>query len=157
DLLAELARFNAVSVNVSITTLDPSLTQKLEPRASLPPARLEAIRILSQAGVNVGVLTAPMIPAINDHEMPRIIAEAVKAGAKFAGYVPLRLPFGVKDLFQTWLEQHFPDRKEKVLGQIRAMRGGKLNDSNFGSRMEGQGIFAEQLSKLFDVACRKAG
>lgn len=157
DLLGELAKFNAVMVNLSITTLDPALTAKLEPRASLPQARLEAVRILSSAGVNVNVLAAPMIPGLNDHELVKIIAVAARAGAKSAGYVPLRLPFAVKDLFVAWLESHFPERKEKVLNRIRAMRGGKLNDPNFGSRMEGQGIFAEQLSQLFEVACRKAG
>jgi DNA repair photolyase len=157
DLLAQLARFNAVSVNVSITTLDPALTPKLEPRASLPNARLEAIRILSEAGVPVGVLAAPMIPGLNDHEMPNILSEAVKRGAKFAGYVPLRLPYAVKDLFGEWLEQHFPARKEKVLNQVRALRGGRLNDPNFGSRMSGEGLFAEQLSQMFHIACRRAG
>lgn len=157
DLLAQLATFNAVSVNVSITTLDSTLTPKLEPRASLPRARLEAIRILSGAGVDVGVLAAPMIPGLNDHEIVNIIGEAKNAGARFAGYVPLRLPFAVKDIFSAWLEQHFPDRKDNVLNRIRAMRGGKLNDCTFGSRMHGDGIFAEQLSKMFHVACRKAG
>jgi DNA repair photolyase len=157
DLLAALEKFHAVTVNVSITTLDATLTPKLEPRASLPEARLEAIRILSAARVNVGVLAAPMIPGLNDHELPAIISSAAKAGAQFAGYVPLRLPLGVKDIFQSWLEQHFPERKDNVLHRIRAMRGGKLNDPNFGSRMEGQGVFAEQLSRMFEVACRRAG
>lgn len=157
DILARLAKFNCVVVNISITTLDASLTPKLEPRASLPRARLEAIRILSEAGVPVSVLAAPMIPGLNDHEIVNIIGEAAAAGAKSAGYVPLRLPFGVKDIFGAWLENHFPDRKEKVLNRVREMRGGKLNDPNFGSRMSGEGIFADQLSRLFEVACRKAG
>ncbi|MFO1498706.1 MAG: PA0069 family radical SAM protein [Verrucomicrobiota bacterium] len=157
DLLAPLARFDAVRVNVSITTLDPALTAKLEPRASLPKARLEAIRILSAAGVPVNVLAAPMIPGLNEHELVNILGEAARAGATSAGYVPLRLPFAVKDIFTAWLEQHFPERKDKVLNRVRALRGGKLNDPNFGSRMEGQGIFAEQLAKMFDIACRKAG
>lgn len=157
DLLAELAKFDAVSVNISITTLDSKLTPKLEPRASLPQARLEAIRILSEAGVPTGVLAAPMIPGLNDHELPNIITEAVKRGARFAGYVPLRLPYGVKDIFEKWVEQHFPERKEKILNQIRAIRDGKLNDPNFGSRMRGQGIFADQLRQMFHAACRRAG
>jgi DNA repair photolyase len=157
DLLAELAKFDAVSVNISITTLDSKLTPKLEPRASLPQARLEAIRILSEAGVPTGVLAAPMIPGLNDHELPNIITEAVKRGARFAGYVPLRLPYGVKDIFEKWVEQHFPERKEKILNQIRAIRHGKLNDPNFGSRMRGQGIFADQLRQMFHAACRRAG
>ncbi|MGV3772880.1 MAG: radical SAM protein, partial [Verrucomicrobiales bacterium] len=109
------------------------------------------------AGVPVGVLMGPVIPALTDHEMPSIIAEAVAAGASFAGYVPLRLPHGLKALFEDWLVQHFPDRKEKILNRIREMRGGKLNDGNFGSRMEGQGVFAEQMAKIFEVSCRKAG
>ena len=157
DLLAELAKFNAAVVNISITTLDPTLTPKLEPRASLPQARLAAIRTLSEAGVEVGVLAAPMIPGLNDHEITNIIGEAVGAGAKFAGYVPLRLPYAVAPLFEQWLELHFPGRKENVLNRIRSMRGGKLNDPNFGSRMHGEGIFADQISNMFDIACRKAG
>ncbi|MGN6386627.1 MAG: PA0069 family radical SAM protein [Verrucomicrobiota bacterium] len=156
-ILAELAKFDAVVVNVSITTLNPKLTQILEPRASLPNARLNAIRELSELGVNVGVLAAPMIPGLNDHEMPNIISEAVQHGAKFAGYVPLRLPYAVAPLFERWLELHFPGRKENILNRIRDMRGGKLNDPNFGSRMKGHGIFADQISQMFHVACRKAG
>jgi DNA repair photolyase len=157
DLLAELAKFRAAIVNISITTLDATLTPKLEPRASLPQARLKAVQILSDAGVNVGVLAAPMIPGLNDHEMTNIIGEAVKAGAKFAGFVPIRLPYAVAPMFERWLELHFPGRKENVLNRIRSMRGGKLNDPNFGSRMQGQGIFADQLSQMFHIACRKAG
>lgn len=157
DLLQKLASFQAAAVFVSVTTLDSSLTPRLEPRASLPAHRLNAIRELSKAGIPVGVLVAPVIPAITDHEMPKIIEAAVAAGASFAGYVPLRLPFGLKDLFEQWLTQHFPDRKEKVLNRVRAIRGGKLNDGNFGSRMRGEGIFAEQMRLIFEVACRKAG
>ena len=154
DLLSELARFQAVSVNVSVTTLDASLTPKLEPRASLPAHRLAAIRALGEA--KVGVLVAPVIPGLTDHEMPAILAAAANAGARFAGYVPLRLPYGLAALFEQWLAVHFPERKEKILNRIRAIRGGKLNDPNFGSRMVGQGIFAEQISSLFEVACRRA-
>lgn len=157
DLLAELAKYDAVSVHVSITTLDPTLTPKLEPRASLPKMRLAAIKTLSDADVNVGVLAAPMIPGLNDHELPKIIAAAADAGARHAGFTPLRLPFAVKNIFIEWLERHFPDRKENVLNRIRAMRGGKLNDPNFGSRMDGDGIFADQLDQMFHVALRKAG
>jgi DNA repair photolyase len=112
---------------------------------------------LMKAGVPAGVLVAPVIPGLTDHELPSIIKAAAKAGAQFAGFEPVRLPFGVSELFVQWLEQHFPDRKEKVLAQIRAMRGGKLNDPKFGSRMRGQGVFAEQLRKLFHAATRKAG
>jgi DNA repair photolyase len=157
DLLAGMAKFDAVSVNISITTLDPTLQPKLEPRAATPRARLEAVRILADAGVNVGVLAAPIIPGLTDHEIVNIIGESVAAGAKFAGCIPVRLPFGVKDIFENWLEQNFPERKDKVLNKIRAMRGGKLNDPNFGSRMQGEGVFAEQINQMFHVACRKAG
>jgi DNA repair photolyase len=157
ELLAELARINAAAVNVSVTTLDATLTPKLEPRASLPQHRLAAIRELSAAGIPVNAMVAPVIPGITDHEIPAIVAAVAEAGAKSAGCLPVRLPYAVKDLFVEWVERHFPDRKEKVLGRIRDMRGGKLNDPNFGTRMQGSGIFAEQIHNLFDVACRKAG
>lgn len=157
DLLSQLASHQGAAVYISVTTLDPTLTPRLEPRASLPARRLQAIRELSAAGIPVGVLVAPVIPAITDHEMPKIIEAAAEAGASFGGYVPLRLPFGVKDLFENWLQRHFPDRKEKVLNQIKSLRGGKLNDPNFNSRMHGEGIFAEHLSQLYHLAARKAG
>jgi DNA repair photolyase len=157
DLLAELAKFKCTSVYVSITTLDPKLTPILEPRASLPRFRLDAVSQLSQAGVPVGVLAAPMIPAINNHELPRIIEAAAAAGARYCGYVPIRLPYAVKSIFVQWLEDHFPDRKEKVIGQIQALRGGKLNDANFGSRMKGEGFVADQMQQAFNVAARRAG
>jgi DNA repair photolyase len=157
DLLSQLAKFQAVAVHISVTTLDPKLTPKLEPRASLPAMRLEAIRKLSDAGVPVGVLAAPMIPGLTDHEMPRIIQECANAGAQYAGYVPLRLPFALKELFEKWLERHFPDSREKVLNRIRSIRDGKLNDANFGSRMQGTGVYADQLNQMFHAATRKAG
>ncbi len=154
DVLADLASDNAVVVFLSITTLDPDLARIMEPRTAQPAARLRAIRELTKAGVPVGVMVAPVIPGLTDHEMPAILKAAAEAGAQSAGMVPIRLPYGVSDLFQQWLGRHFPDRKEKVLAQIRAIRGGKLNDPDFGSRMEGKGIFAEQLAKVFAVACR---
>ena len=157
DLLGELARHNAVVVNVSITTLDATLTPRLEPRASLPEFRLAAVRELSAAGIPVNVMIAPVIPAITDHEMPHIVEAAAKAGAVSAAFVFVRLPWAVAPLFENWVTRHFPDRKEKVLNRIREMRGGKLNDPNFVSRMRGQGIFAEQIGKIFEVACRRAG
>lgn len=157
DLLAELARYDAVRVNLSITTLDATLTPRLEPRASLPAFRLAAVRELSQAGVPVNVMVAPVIPGITDHEIPNILEAVSEAGALSAAYVPVRLPWAVAPLFEEWLERHFPDRKEKVLNRIRGMRGGRLNDPNFGSRMRGQGIFAEQIGRMFEVGCRKAG
>jgi len=156
DVLQELVRYQAVNVCVSVTTLDPDLAGKMEPRASRPADRLLAIEKLSAAGVPVTVLTAPIIPALNDHEIPSILKEAAKRGARSAGYVIVRLPFAVKDLFEQWLLDHFPDRKEKILNRIRAMRGGKLYDAQFGKRMRGEGIFAEQIDDLFQMACKKA-
>ena len=129
----------------------------MEPRASTPERRLAAIRALSEAGVPVGYLQAPMIPALTDSEAPAIAQAAAKAGAKFCGYVTLRLPFAVKLLFEQWLEQHYPGKKEKVLNRIRSMRAGKLNDPNFKSRMRGEGIFADQMAELFQLAQKKAG
>ena len=157
DLLRELARYGAGRVFLSITTLDGHLARVMEPRASHPTRRLAAIEALSQAGVQTGVLVAPVIPGLTDHELPSIIAAAAQAGARSAGYVTLRLPHGVGALFEQWLAQHFPDRKDKVLHRIRAMRGGKLNDPRFSSRMRGEGIFAAQIEALFALACRKAG
>jgi DNA repair photolyase len=157
DVLANLARDAAAAVFLSITTLDADLARIMEPRTAQPAARLRAIQELTKAGVPAGVMIAPVIPGLTDHELPAIVKAAAEAGARFAGMTPLRLPYAVKDLFQQWLEQHLPERKEKVLAQIRAIRGGKLNDSEFGSRMSGQGIIAEQMAKMFAVACRRAG
>jgi DNA repair photolyase len=157
DLLGELAKHNAAMACISVTTLDAELARVMEPRASAPRARLDAIERLAEAGVAVGVLVAPVIPGLTDHEMMGIIAEAKQRGARFAGYVPLRLPFGLKDLFADWLTRHFPDRREKVLNRVRSMRGGKLNDGNFGTRMRGDGPFADQIAAFFKVACKKAG
>jgi DNA repair photolyase len=157
DILSELARCDCVGVTISVTTLDHKLASLLEPRASRPARRLAAIKKLADAGIPVGYLQAPMIPGLTDSEAPAIAAAAAKAGATFAGYVALRLPFAVKSLFEQWLEQHYPDRKEKVLNRIRAIRGGKLNDPNFSSRMRGEGVFAAQMNELFQLAKRKAG
>lgn len=157
DLLSELARHQAAAVFLSVTTLDADLARIMEPRASTPELRLDAIRTLSQAGVPAGVMVAPTLPGLTDHEMPSIVAAAAQAGARFAGYVVLRLPYAVKSLFERWLEEHMPERKAKVLNRIRAVRGGKLNDPRFKSRMRGEGIFAEQIARLFAASCRKAG
>jgi DNA repair photolyase len=157
DLLGELAAHNTVMVHLSINSLDTELARRLEPRASLPAQRLAAIAALAKASVPVGVLVAPVIPALNDCEMPAVLAAAKDAGARWAGTEVLRLPLTVAPVFQQWLEQNFPEKKEKVLGRIRAIRGGKLNDARFGSRMRGEGIFAEQISQLFKVARSKAG
>lgn len=157
DLLSDMARHNTSVVILSVTTLDPEIARRMEPRTSAPRRRLEAIRAMKDAGVPVGVMVAPVVPGLTDHELPAILAAAAEAGAQFAGYVPVRLPYGVKDLFEEWLGRHFPDRKDKVLNRIRELRGGKLNDSNFKSRMVGQGAWAEQLKMMFDLAKRKAG
>lgn len=157
DLLRELAAHRAVHVNISITTLDAELARKLEPRAASPRGRLSAMETLSKAGVPVGVLVAPAIPAINDHEIPSVLAAAKATGASWAYTEVLRLPRTVAPVFLDWLERNFPDRKDKVLSRIRAIRGGKLNDPRFGSRMRGAGIFADQISQMFHVACRKVG
>jgi DNA repair photolyase len=157
DVLAELARFKAARVFLSITTLDANLARIMEPRTSTPENRLDAIRQLTAAGVPVGVMVAPVVPGITDHEMPKILAAAREAGAKWAGFVVLRLPWAVAPLFEKWLEEHFPDRKEKVLNRVRDLRGGKLYDAKWGLRGKGEGIFAEQIKTLFEVACRKTG
>jgi DNA repair photolyase len=157
DVLAELASFHAARVFVSITTLDNSLQHTMEPRTSVPELRLEAIAKLADAGVPVGVMVAPVIPAITDHEMPAILAAARKAGARWAGYVALRLPWAVAPLFEQWLTEHFPDRRDKVLNRVRELREGKLYDAKWGVRGRGTGIFADQMEALFDVTCRKLG
>ena len=157
DLLAELASHGAARVAISLTTLDPSLQRVMEPRTSSPACRLDAIEKLSQAGVPVAVFLAPLIPGLNDHEIPSILEAAADRGASEASCVPLRLPYGVKDIFLDWLERHLPDRKEKIVNRILAMRGGRLNDPNLVSRMKGRGPTAEQVMQLFHVARRKAG
>ncbi|MDZ7682170.1 MAG: PA0069 family radical SAM protein [Fodinibius sp.] len=157
DLLEELARYNAVHVTLSITTLDRDLARVMEPRTSQPPRRLKAIEELADKGISVGVNVAPIIPGLTDHECADILEAARNAGATHASYTILRLPYGVKDLFQDWLEQHFPDRKEKVLNRIRDIRGGELNESKFGQRFHGQGEFAEQIRNLFKIQCEKFG
>lgn len=157
DILSRFVPFNGIAVFISLTTLDTDLRKVMEPRTSPPAARLAAIRALSQAGIPVGVLHAPIIPGLTDHEIPSLVATAVEAGAKYAGYVVLRLPHAVAPLFEQWLAQHFPEKKDKVLNRIRSIRGGKLNQAQFGVRMRGNGIFADQIDALFDVAVRKAG
>jgi DNA repair photolyase len=157
DLLRELAKFKAVAVNVSVTSLDPNLQRVLEPRTSSPHARLDAIKQLRSAGIPTGVMVAPVIPGLTDHEVPKILDACAKAGAQFAGYTIIRLPWAVAPLFEHWLEEHFPDRKEKVLGRIRHLRGNRLNNSQWHTRMSGEGIFAEQIASLFKVGCHRTG
>ena len=158
DLLSELARHNAVVVNLSVTTLDVDLQRVMEPRTSAPAARLDAVGQLRAAEIPVGVMVAPVIPGINDHEIPAIVAACAKAGAQFAGHVLLRLPWAVAPLFERWLDEHFPERKAKVLERLRHARGGeRVYDSRWWKRQTGEGIFAEQITTMFDVSCRRAG
>ncbi len=157
DHLAELARHRAVGVLLSITTLDPDLSRVMEPRASLPAQRLGAVRALAAAGIPVGVNIAPVIPGLNDHEIPAILDAAAAAGAVHAGWGMLRLPLGVKDVFLDWLDRCFPGKKNRVLARIRDVRGGRLDNSAFGVRFTGEGIFAEQIRALFRAAARRHG
>lgn len=157
DLFKQMAEYDGVVANISLTTLNADLARVMEPRASSPSHRLAAIEELSRAGVPVNVMVAPIIPGLTDHEMPSIIKHAHDAGAQSAGYTVVRLPYAVKDLFERWLEDHFPGRKNKVLNRLRSLRDGKLNDSSWGKRMSGEGIFADEIAKLFEVAVRKSG
>jgi DNA repair photolyase len=157
DLLAELAAYDAALVFISVTSLRNELARDLEPRASQPQRRLAAIEALSAAGIPVGVLVAPVIPGLTDHEIPAILKACRNAGASAAGYVPLRLPYGVAPLFEEWLTLHAPLQKDKILGRVRDIRSGRLNDPNFGTRLRGQGKYADHLDTLFEVSCRKEG
>ncbi len=157
DLLADLARDRLVSVMLSITSLTDEIKRTLEPRTASPLARLRVIKELSQAGIHTGVLVAPVIPAITDHEMEDILARAHEAGASSAGYVLLRLPHELKVLFREWLADHYPDRAAHVMSLINQARGGKDYDSQFGIRMKGTGAYAELLRARFELAKRKLG
>jgi DNA repair photolyase len=152
DILAPMAKKNLVSVNLSVTTLDRHLCRLMEPRASTPMMRLKAITQLTQADIPVNVLIGPVVPGLTEHEIPAILEEAAKAGARSAGYTMLRLPYGVKDLFQSWLRQHYPDRADKVLNRVRSIRDGKLNSAEFGLRMRGEGFYADQIANIFYLA-----
>jgi DNA repair photolyase len=155
DILGDMAQRNLAEVFLSVTTLDRDLARTMEPRASTPQRRLDAIRALSAAGIPTGVMTAPMIPGLNDHEMEELLEAAKDAGATRAGFTVLRLPLEIKDLFQEWLHQHRPDRAERVLSLIRQMRGGALYQSAFGLRMRGEGPIAELLSARFAAAVKR--
>ncbi|MFQ6018493.1 MAG: PA0069 family radical SAM protein [Kiloniellaceae bacterium] len=157
DILSAMGRARLARVYVSVTTLDPALARRMEPRATSPAGRIETIRGLSQAGVATGVLAAPMIPALNDGELEAILKACAEAGAGSAGYVLLRLPLEIKDLFIEWLAAHFPDRKDRVLGLLREMRGGRLYDPAWGRRMKGGGIYADLLERRFGLACTRLG
>jgi DNA repair photolyase len=157
DHLAELAKHRAVAVYLSVTTLDPKLARVLEPRASSPRARLETIRTLTDAGILAGVSTAPMIPGLNDSELPSILEAVAAHGGKFAMYSVVRLPGSVKEVFSDWLDRTRPMAKEKILGRIRSFHDGKLNSTIAGVRNRGTGAGAKQLSALFYACCRKHG
>jgi DNA repair photolyase len=157
DLLAEMASYQAAAVAVSVTSLRPEIQRILEPRTATPARRLDAIRRLSAAGVPVRVMIAPVIPGLTDEEIPAILEAAAEAGAGTASYIVLRLPHGVKELFADWLEAHFPDRRARVLNRVREMRGGRLYDAAFGTRMRGEGVYADQLRQLFELSRRRHG
>jgi len=157
DLLADMARERLAAVQVSVTTLDPEVARRLEPRAASPQRRLETIRALAEAGIPVGVLVSPLIPGLTDSDLERILAAAAEAGACRAGSLLLRLPLEIKDIFQDWLQTHYPDRAGKVLSLIRQCRAGKLNDSAFGRRFTGTGPVAELLQHRFELAAGRLG
>jgi DNA repair photolyase len=157
DLFGALAADSAAAVFLSVTTLDAALARRLEPRASTPALRLSAVEALAKARVPVGVMVAPVIPGLTDHEMPAILDASARAGARHAGYVPLRLPGAVAPLFEDWLDRHAPGKKARVLSRIRGLHGGRLNDPRFGARMRGEGAFAALIDDVFRTACRRAG
>ena len=157
DLLAPMAADNLVEVHLSITTLDNGLASRLEPRANGPARRLECVRRLSRAGIPTGVLFAPVIPALNDAHLERVLEAAREAGAMYAGYVLLRLPHEVKDLFVAWLQEHEPLKATHVMNRMRDLRKGRENDAQFGSRMRGQGVYADLLRRRFQLACKRLG
>lgn len=157
DLLTELAGHGLATVAISITTLHNELKTKLEPRTASPAARLRVVRELAAAAVPVGVMFAPVIPVINDHEIETVVARSAQAGAGFVGYVMLRLPFEVKDLFEEWLTTHYPQKASHVMNRVRDLRGGKAYQAQWGVRMRGQGVYAELIAKRFALARRKNG
>ncbi len=157
DILAPMAERGLVSAAVSVTTLDRGLARRLEPRAASPARRLETIAALAGAGIPTAVMTAPVIPALNDHEIEAILEAAAAAGAVAAGWILLRLPLEIKDLFRDWLATHAPMKAERVLNLIRDARGGRLNDPEFGSRMSGSGPYAQLIARRFTLACERLG
>ncbi|MFY8099577.1 MAG: PA0069 family radical SAM protein [Allorhizobium sp.] len=157
DILKSMAERGLVKVGISVTTLDRKLARSMEPRASTPARRLEAIKSLSEAGVPVAVMMAPVIPALNDHEIERILDSGKAAGASEASYVLLRLPLEVSPLFRDWLLQNYPDRYRHVMSLVRSMRDGKDYDAEFGKRMKGAGPYAWQISRRFEMATKRLG
>lgn len=157
DIIQKMAELDLIKVALSVTTLDHKLARLMEPRASTPARRLDAISDLAQAGVKTAIMFAPVIPALNDHELEWVLAAAADAGAAEANYITLRLPLEVKDLFHQWLRQHYPDRAAKIINILASMRGGKLNDPRFGNRMKGNGAYALMLAKRFRLAAKRYG
>lgn len=157
DVLESLAKDRLVSVAISLTSLDQSLIRVMEPRTSSPASRLETIQRLAEIGVPVAVMTAPIIPGLNDEEIPRLLEAAADAGAQWAGYVALRLPMTVEPIFSDWVLQHFPERHERIFNRIKSLRNGKLNNSQFGVRMRGTGIWGDQISSVFKMFSKKFG
>jgi len=157
DILQEMAQYQCISVYISLSSLRDDLVQVMEPRTSRPQLRLKAMRELSAVGIPVGVMIAPVIPGLNDHEISSVIEAAADAGVDYAAYIMLRLPYSVKDLFTQFLHEHFPTHKTKVIHRIQLMRGGKLNNTQFGKRFRGEGIFVEQTDKIFHNAVKKEG
>lgn len=157
DLLAALAKENLAHVFVSVTSLDQELTRQLEPRTSAPQTRLRAVSTLAQAGVPVGVMTAPIIPGLNDQEIPAILAAAKAAGARSAGHTVLRLPLAVRPIFEDWVARHYPDKAERIFSLIRSTRDGKMNESQWGKRLRGSGPYAESIAQSVKVFRRKHG
>ena len=157
DLIAPMAQRGLVSVGVSVTTLDRSLARRLEPRAATPPRRLEAIEALAEAGIPVAIMAAPIIPALNDPEIEALVAAGAEAGASRAGYVLLRLPYELKDIFHEWLAEHVPDRAARVVNLLREMRGGKDYDADWFQRGRGQGVYARLIGQRFRRAVKQHG
>jgi DNA repair photolyase len=157
DLLAQLAAHNLVHVHLSMTTLDASLARRLEPRTATPQAKLRAIRELSAAGVPVGVMTAPIIPGLNDQEIPAVLAAAQEAGARAAGYVLLRLPYAVRPIFEDWIVRHYPEKADRVIALIRSTRDGQMNNHQWGTRLRGEGAYAQGIAQSFKVFRHKLG
>ena len=157
DLIAPMAAKNMARVYLSITTLDKELARSLEPRAATPPRRLQAVKALTDAGIPVGVLAAPVIPQLNDRDLEAILEAAAAHGARHAGWIMLRLPLEVAPLFRDWLDAHYPLRAEHVMSVLQQLRGGKDYDARFGERMRGTGPFAELIEKRFALACKRLG
>jgi DNA repair photolyase len=157
DILADMAKRNLAQVFISVTSLDANLARSLEPRAASPAKRLDAIESLTAANVSTGVMVAPVIPVLSDHEIEAILEAAVARGATEAGYILLRLPMEVKALFEEWLRAHYPDRADHALSAVRETRGGGLNDATFGRRMKGRGVYADMIARRFALACKRLG